>query len=123
MEILGLLPVANLYKKDIFFYWYRAIRDHEIAFGRRIENNRDRFGHVKSFKIVFIHKGTFRYHMLKLVSEEIYTKITFKTDKTGSKAHLLVTEEKPAVITYKDSQLTIKINYEVKNKYGVLCSF
>ena len=59
--------------------------------------------------------------MLKLVSEEIYTKITFKTDKTGSKARLLVTEEKPAVITYKDSQLTIKINYEVKNKYGVLC--
>ena len=82
-------------QRDVFFYCYRAIRDHNISFGRTIENIKDKKGFVKSFTIKFVHLGTLKYHLSKVVNKKNLNKIFNKAQKNGCTANIDISESKP----------------------------
>ena len=44
---------------------------------------------------------------------------------TGAKVEIVVSSEKPAVLVYnvKKGHVTLRVNYELYNRYDILCSF
>ena len=60
-----------------------------------------------------------------IIGKDMLGKYLQKENKSGAKAKVVITEEKPAIISYKMStgSLTLSVNYEVENRYGMFCSF
>lgn len=114
--------------KDIFYQVFRAIRDYKIQFGTLTEVTRNKKNIVTSYSIFFEHLGSFKYHISKLCKrdkKEIADLYFSKVFSCGSKANIVVTKEKPAVITFKCTRsiLTSKCHYTTVNKYGNTTSY
>ena len=110
----------------IFYEWFKAIEDYSIAFGRETEIRRDksRLRNVKEYKVVFTHLGTFKFHISQIIGKDNLDLV--KVNKTtGANVKIVVSSEKPAVLVYnvKKGHVTLCVNYELYNRYDVLCSF
>ena len=110
----------------IFYEWFKAIEDYSIAFGRETEVKRDksRLRNVKEYKVVFTHLGTFKFHISQVIGKDNLNLVRLNKT-TGAKVNIVVSPEKPAVLVYnvKKRHVTLCVNYELYNRYDVLCSF
>ena len=73
---------------------------------------------------MFKHFGCFKFHFEKVVGEKISNYLE-KVNKSSSQAKVEVTSDKPAFLEQKvpSSVLSFTVHYNVKNKYGAVCSF
>ena len=110
--------------KNIFYQAFRAIRDYPIQFGTFTEVLRNKKNVIIGYSIKFEHLGAFKFHLKQLADEDTSNSLS-KKFTTGSSAAVVVTPEKPATLNYKvsNSSLTIRVQYEIKNKYGVMTSY
>lgn len=105
---------------------FQAIRDYRVRHNISIAMKRNRLGHGEHFQITFNHIGEFCFHLTKLCgffSKDNVKAYFTKKSSNGKKAEIVLTNDKPATIEYnfKKSKMTIKLFYEVKNKYGLIC--
>ena len=92
--------------------------------GRQIKRDKSRLRNVKEYKVVFTHFGTFKFHISQVIGKDNLNLV--KINKaTGAKVKIVVSPEKPAVLVYnvKKGHVTLCVNYELCNRYDVLCSF
>ena len=119
--------VIEFIEKQVFYQYFRALRDYHISFGRTTETVRDKKGNPVSYIITFTHFGCLRFHLKEgtnTTPNDIKNFFT-KKDKNGNKATVLCTTEKPAVMTYKikTGACHLKVKYQITNKYGNVCSY
>ena len=122
-----LINIQREINSVVFFEAFKAIKHYHIEFGRTISLTKDRKQRIKEISITFVHSGALRFHLGKLAQKDrkdIEKEFT-KTFKGGSKGTIVVSNEKPAVLTYNVSHHLLKviIHYQVTNKYGNVCSF
>jgi len=118
------VEVTESIQSEVFIKAFQAIRDYKIDFGRSIDVKRNRLGAGIRYTIKFDHFGALKFHLSKLSKLENIVDLFKKESKKGS-ATVIVSQEKYTVIDYdcKKSILKISLHYEVKNKYGIVCSF
>ena len=110
---------------NIFYQIFRAIRDYKITFGTETSELRNSKKQVTSYSVKFSHFGAFRYHLGQLSGKEKEEVVTLlkKTFPTGGNGNVVVSEEKPVILTYKVSTLVLKCHFETVNRYGHVTSF
>ena len=110
--------------KDIFYEWYKAIEDHSTEFGRTLEKRKNKHKKTVSYIIQFTHFGTFKYHFGEIIGKD---KIILEKVKatTKEKIQVVCSNERPITVSYDISKgvVTIKLKYNLFNRYGQLCSF
>ena len=108
---------------ELYLKWYRAVRDYVPSFGRKITVSRKRNRSIKSIEISFTHLGSFRYHLTKAVGEDVKTYL--KKSIGDCKLKVVVSEDKPAVLCFdmNRNSLSMKLSYEVTNRYGIIASY
>ena len=109
---------------SVFYEWFKAISDYKIEFGRTINIKRNSKNKPSNYTIVLNHFGCFKFHFEKIVGEKI-SNFLEKLNKSGSQAKVEITSDKQAILDYKvsSSVLSLKVHYNVKNRYGTVCSF
>ena len=110
-------PIAT----EIFYDWLKAINDHLPDFGRTVETVRNKSGKAVSYRIKFTHIGTFKFHVGKIIGEDIINLL--KENKiTKEKVKVVCTDEKPIKIDYNISKgiLMINLKYNLFNCSGQL---
>ena len=117
--------VTLLINPDLFFQAYRAVRDYTIQLGIKTECQKTAKKKVKSYSIQFERLGVFKFHIAKLSNCENISYYLKKTFKCGGKGAVDVSQEKPAILTYKVSTgtLTLKCFFTYTNSYGHICSY
>jgi len=113
--------------KTIFYQAFIAVRDYETKFGTQTAVSRNKKNIVTGYSITFEHFGAFKFHLSKLCnqSKQEVANLLSKSFSCGSKGKVIVTNEKPAVITYNCTRnsLTLKCHYETVNVYGNTTSY
>ena len=110
-------------QRDVFIKAFQAIRDYKIDYGRTYVVKRNNLGAGVRYTIKFNHFGAFKFHLSKLSKLDNIVSL-FKKESSKGTATIIVTEDKNAIIDYDcKKSLKITLHYEVKNKYGVVCSF
>lgn len=120
------VEVVEYLYKDIFYQFFRAVRDYRTSFGRNVDIVREKSGTPKEYILKFSHFGALVFHLNLATNKTCdIAKLFTKSNPLGNTAEIEVSEEKPAVIRYKikTGTMTIKMHYCVKNKYGNICSF
>ena len=120
-----LIEATERYNYQIMCEWFRAIEDYSVVFGRETEIKRDksRLRNVKEHKRVFTHLETFKFHISQIIGKDNLGLV--KVNKTtGGKVKTVVSSEKPAVLVYnvRKGHVTLRVNYELYNRYDVLCA-
>ena len=77
------------------------------------------------YTINFTHFGCSKFYIEKIIGKDKLVKYFQKENKSAAKAKLVINQEKPAIMSYKLStgSLTLSVNYEVENRYRMVCSF
>ena len=77
------------------------------------------------YTINFTHFGCSKFHIEKIIGKDKLVKYFQKENKSAAKAKVVINQEKPAIMSYKLStgSLTLSVNYEVENRYRMVCSF
>lgn len=112
---------------SLFSAIHQTIRDYKTSFGREIKLSRDKKKELKEITITFHHMGTFIFHLSKLLEKnrpEIKAQLK-RVWKSGNRTEVVVSEEKPVILTYKvkKHQLKLEMSYSLINKYGTVCSY
>ena len=107
------------------YEWFRAIEDNSVVFGTETEIKRDksRLRNVKEHKRVFTHLEIFKFHISQIIGKDNLGLV--KVNKTtGRKVKTVVSSEKSAVLVYnvRKGHVTLRVNYELYNRYDVLCA-
>ena len=109
--------------KDIFYEWYKTIEGHSTEFGRTLKKRKTNKKTV-SYLIQFTHFGTFKYQFGEITGKD---KIILEKVKatTKGKIQVVCSNERPITVLYDISKgvVTIKLKYNLFNRYGQLCSF
>ena len=117
----GKISVKIQIHKTLFVEFWKAVK---IGFrSMAAPTTKDKKGLVKEFKISFVHKGTFVYHINQVIEEKVETFITRKFT-AGSKGVIKITPDTPFVITFNTNrkEMTLKCSYDVVNRYGNVCA-
>lgn len=120
------VEVVEFIHKDIYYQFFRAVRDYHITYGRTETLVCDKSGHPKEYNLKFTHFGAFSFHFEKATNKSVDIRKLFKkSNAIGNIAEIEISEEKPATVDYKikTGAMTIKLHYSVKNKFGNVCSF
>ena len=118
-----MIKATERLSSKIVYEWFKAVEDYSIAFGRETRV-KSRLRNEKEYKVVFTYLGTFKFHISQGIGKDKLDLI--KVNKTpGAKVKNFLSPEKRAVLVYnvKKGHLTLCINYELYNRYDVLCSF
>ena len=91
----------------VFYEWFTAIEDFHIHFGRITEIKRNKKKKPTEYTINFTHFGWLKFHIEKVIVKDKLGKYFQKKNKSGAKAKVVITEEKPAIMSYKLTQPAI----------------
>ena len=95
----------------------------QLFFCRETEIKRDKSRLSNVHKRVFTHLKTFKFHISQIIGKDNLGLV--KVNKTtGGKVKTVVSSEKPAVLVYnvRKGHVTLRVNYELYNRYDVLCA-
>jgi len=111
---------------SLYLPFYKALRDYEIDFGRKISVKRCSRGNIKNIDIVFSHFGCFVFHLsqvLGIEKDKLRERFTTRW-KGGNVTQIIVSEDKPFLFHYNVTKHTLKIegSLSLTNKYGTVCS-
>ena len=121
------INISEYISKEVYYEFFRAVRDYKISYGRTCEIVRSKKNEPKEYVITFVHYGCLRFHLSKVIDANVdIDAVLSKSDAIGNKAKVIVDDaDKKAIMHYKIStgELKLKLHYEVKNKFGNICSF
>ena len=121
------ITISEKIKFDTFLQFYKAVRDFRVKYGRTINLEKYKNQSMKTIVIKFTHLGALKFHLNQITNGNIKNigDLFEKKLSNENKGTVVVTDEKPATLTYKVAthMLTIDISYEVCNRYGNICSF
>ena len=121
-----IIIVSESVHKSIFIPVYQAIRDHTIHHAVHLNVVRNRFGHGEKCSILFRHLGELVFHLSKVsqVSKQDVRDFFSKKGTNDRIAEVVVSDDKLFIMEFdaKKIKLTIKLHYQVKNKYDIICS-
>ena len=115
------ISIKHLIQKDIYYQWFRAVRDHITHFDRNISTIKDRRNITTKLIIEFTDLRSLIFHCSKAYDNTNTSARNFvKKLITDCKANLLA----PVVFDYdcKKNSLHIRGRYEVSNRYGNVIS-
>ena len=95
----------------------------QLFFCRETEIKRDKCRLRNVHKRVFTHLKTFKFRISQIIGKDNLGLV--KVNKTtGGKVKTVVSSEKPAVLVYnvRKGHVTLRVNYELYNRYDVLCA-
>ena len=81
---------------------------------------------AKEYTIKFEYLSALHFHLKQWIGEKINIDDHFKnSSKSGSTVELLAPADCPVYTIYKTStgMLFLSAHYQIKSKYGVVCSF
>ena len=115
---------------SIFRVIYGAVRDYRSEEGRpqpsvHCKTVHQRSGLAKSYEITFSSFFSLIHHLTKLSNPEAHILEYLRKVISKNEINVVVTEEKPVKLFFKvsTSTLTVTGHFQVKNQYGILCSF
>ena len=94
-----------------------------LFFCRETEIKRHKSRLRNVHKRVFTHLKTFKFRISQIIGKDNLGLV--KVNKTtGRKVKTVVSSEKPAVLVYnvRKGHVTLRVNYELYNRYDVLCA-
>lgn len=106
---------------SIYYEFFRAVRDWSSEFGRSISIERGANGLLKTQTISFTHKGTFVYHISRVVGERFKVNDFLKKSVTGGGfGKLLFSSANPVVFIFnvQKNELVVSGTYQLVNRYG-----
>ena len=109
---------------DVLCEWFKAIEDFHIHSGRTTEIKRNKKKKPTEYTINFTHFGCLKFHIEKIIDKDKLGKYFQKENKSEAKPKVVITEEKPAIMSYKLStgSLILSVNYGMGNHYGMVYS-
>ena len=94
----------------VFYERFQAVEDFHIHFGGITEIKRNK---KTENAISFTHFECLKFHIEKIIGKDKLEKYFLKENKSGVKAKVVITKEKPAIMSYKlpTGSLTLSIHY------------
>ena len=111
--------ISHKIHKDLFFEWYRAVRDYIPSLGVTTSVKRNKRNILTSITITFVRRGTFKFHFNQALSGNSITNYLTKSIGTCT-GNVIVLQDKPVTIIYNmvKGNMKIVLNYQVTNRYG-----
>ena len=111
----------------VFYEAYRAVRDYVISRGFTATCEKNKKGKVLSYNITFTHLGTFIFHLSQLsgLNKTEVSNSLKKVFPNDCKANVIVSNEKPAVLTFKVTTCVclLRCHYETMNRFNNVTSY